>query len=341
MVKLMQAMAGARHGGAEAFFTRLAIALERAGQDQQVVIRRDGARAAALRRGGVAPIELGFGGALDMLTKHRLDRAVRRYHPDVVLTWMNRATMKMPRGRFVHAARLGGYYDLKYYRRCDHLIGNTPGIVEHVIAHGWPAARAHYIPNFVDTAPGRAVDRASLATAKDVPLIIALGRLHVNKAFDVLIHAMARIPDAVLWLAGDGPSQAELKSLASEIGVARRVRFLGWRDDTANLIAAADVLVCPSRHEPLGNVVIEGWAQNKPVVAAASDGPRHLISDGRDGLLCPIDDAAGLARALSEVIENPDLAARLSAAGQATFQASFTEQTVVRRYLEFFAEITA
>ena len=151
MVKLLQAMAGARHGGAEAFFTRLAIALERAGQAQRVIIRHDADRADALRRGGIEPVQLSFGGVLDLVTRRRLAREVRAYQPDVVMTWMNRATVKMPRGRFVHAARLGGYYDLKYYRHCDHLIVNTPGIAEYVIARGWPAEKTHYIANFVDT----------------------------------------------------------------------------------------------------------------------------------------------------------------------------------------------
>lgn len=341
MVKLLQAMAGARHGGAEAFFTRLAIALSRAGQEQRVVIRRDEDRAAALRAGGVEPVEFSFGGALDLVTKRRLAREVRTYRPDVVMTWMNRATAKMPRGRFVHVARLGGYYDLKYYRHCDHLVGNTPGIVEHVIAHGWPEERAHYIANFVDTDRGVPVDRAGLNTSPDATVVLALGRLHANKAFDVLIRALAELPAAVVWLAGDGPEEDALKRLTREVGVADRVRFLGWRDDTADLIAAADILVCPSRHEPLGNVVIEGWAQAKPVVAAASDGPRHLISDGETGLLCPINAPGPLAEALRKLSDDAGLAARLGVAGEAVFRTRFTEERIVRDYQEFFCRIVA
>jgi glycosyltransferase involved in cell wall biosynthesis len=340
MVKLLQAMAGARHGGAEAFFTRLAIALNNAGQNQQIVIREDEERAAALRAGGLEPLQLRFGGALDLLTKRRLANKVRAYRPDVVMTWMNRATSKMPRGRFVHAARLGGYYDLKYYRHCDHLVGNTPGIVDHVVANGWPSERAHYIANFVDTDKGIAVERAALDTSAEVKVVIALGRLHENKAFDVLIKAMAEVPNAVLWLAGDGPREGALKGLAREIGVADRVKFLGWREDTADLIAAADILACPSRHEPLGNVVIEGWAKTKPVVAAASDGPRYLIDDGVTGLLCPIDAPGPLAEALRRVCDDPGLASRISAAGEAAFRARFTEEKIVAEYQEFFRRIT-
>jgi glycosyltransferase involved in cell wall biosynthesis len=163
--------------------------------------------------------------------------------------------------------------------------------------------------------------------------------LHENKAFDVLIRAMADVPNAVLWLAGDGPLEAELKTLAKEVGAVDRMRFLGWRDDTAGLIASADILVCPSRHEPLGNVVIEGWARARPVVAAASDGPRHLITDGETGLLCPIDAPDALADALRRVAGDPDLAGRLGTAGEAAFKARFTEAIIVRDYMEFFRQL--
>ena len=332
-------MAGAHHGGAEAFFERLAIALGQAGLDQRVAIRRDPERAARLMAGGVTPLQLAFGGPLDLLTRWRLAAEIRRFRPDVVLSWMTRATRKTPRGRFVHAARLGGYYDLRHYRACDHLIGNTRGIADYVRASGWPAERTHYIPNFVAATPGRPVDRAALDTPADAPVILALGRLHANKAYDVLLRALAAVPGAVLWLAGAGPEEPALRRLAAELGVAGRARFLGWRDDTADLLAAADILACPSRHEPLGNVVIEGWAHGLPVVAAASDGPRELVRDGETGLLVPVEDAAALAAALASVIADGPLRARLTAAGRAAYEADFTEARVVARYLAFFAAI--
>jgi len=144
-MKVLQVMAGAEFGGAEAFFVRLAIALSRAGLDQKVVIRRNPARAAMLRDAEVDPIELPFGGRMDFSTSRALKQEIKACQPDVVLTWMNRATSMCPKGDFVHAARLGGYYDLKYYTACDHLIGNTQDIVEYLVEHDWPADKAHGI----------------------------------------------------------------------------------------------------------------------------------------------------------------------------------------------------
>jgi glycosyltransferase involved in cell wall biosynthesis len=339
MIRLAQAMAGARHGGAETFFVRLALALHRAGQEQRVVIRRDGERAAALRAGGLAPVELPFRGLLDYRTRFGMRRILREYQPQVVLTWMSRATRLCPPGEFVHVGRLGGYYDLKNYRRCDHLIGNTRDIVAYLVREGWPERRAHYLPNFVPEMTAAPIARASLETPEGAPLALALGRLHPNKGFDVLIEALARAPGIHLWLAGEGPERARLETRAERLAVAQRVRFLGWREDTAALLAASDMLVCPSRHEPLGNVVIEAWAAGTPVVAAASAGPAALIRDGVTGLLVPVEDADALARAMTRLAENRTVRGELAAAGRSTYAAEFSESVVVAQYREFFDHV--
>src|SRR5580692_6582886 len=100
MTRLLQAMAGARHGGAETFFVRLAGALERAGQEQRVMIRRNAARAGELRAAGVAVAEAAFGGRLDFATGRAFRREVASWRPDLVLSWMSRATRFCPRGDF-------------------------------------------------------------------------------------------------------------------------------------------------------------------------------------------------------------------------------------------------
>ncbi len=339
-------MSGAALGGAEAFFERLAPAFVRAGVPQRVAIRRDARRAGLLRAQGVDLVELGFRGPLDVATRLALVRELRAFAPDVVLGWMNRACAALPprvlmRGtRYVAVGRLGGYYDLKYYRRCDWLVANTPDIRDYIVRQGWPAARAAYVPNFVDATPAPPVDRASLATPCDAPVALALGRLHPNKAFDVLIAAAAEVPNLHVWIAGEGPLGEELRARAARLGICERIHFLGWREDVAALLAAADLLVCPSRHEPLGNVVIEAWAHRRPVVAAASAGPSQLIRDGETGLLVPIDDAVALARAVVSVTHPRARGAALAAAGRAAYEAQFTEAAVVQRYLSFFADIT-
>jgi len=345
--RVLQVMAGAPKGGAEAFFTRLVPALARAGIEQRVVLRRETAREAALADAGLAPVGLRFGGPLDIATRLALRREIAAFRPNVVLSWMNRATAAVPRWgglrrNFVHVARLGGYYDPKYYRRVDFMLGNTRGIARWLGGLGhWPEARIRYLPNFVDAAPAPALPRERFNTPDEAILLLCLGRLHRNKAFDVALRALARLPRAYLWIAGDGPERPALLRLATELDVADRVRWLGWRTDTAALYAAADLLLCPSRVEPLGNVVIEGWAHGVPVIAAASDGPRELLAHGVSGLLVPLEDAAALADAVDRVVNQSALRDLLIAGGRGAFAADFSEPAVVRQYTAFLREAAA
>jgi glycosyltransferase involved in cell wall biosynthesis len=342
-LRLLQAIGGGEQGGAEAFFVRLAPALTKVGVDQRLLVRRDRQWTAAL--GELDPVALPFGGWTDFATKRAFAREIASFRPHVVLTWMNRATRLCPPRRagqnHVHVARLGGYYDLKYYRACDHLIGNTEDIVRYLRGQGWPAEKSHYVPNFVSAETMPPVLRAPLETPEDAPLLLVLGRLHRNKAFDVMLRALAELPGAYLWIAGSGPESEALRTLAAELGVASRVRYLGWREDVAALLAAADVFVCPSRIEPLGNVVIEAWAHGTPVVAAAAAGPMSLIAPGENGLIVPLEDAPALALSIRTLIDNPALAGRLAEAGRAAYAENFTEEAVVRRYLDFFAKVRA
>jgi glycosyltransferase involved in cell wall biosynthesis len=338
-IRLLEAMAGAAHGGAEMHFVRLCVALKRAGVDQRVLMRPHKARMAELRRADIEPVEAPFGGRLDFVTRRIFSREIARFRPNVVLTYMSRASRKCPRGDFVHIARLGGYYNLKYYRHCDHLIGITPDLVDYFMEHGWPRERTHFIPNFVADRTARPRDRRTLETPAGAPLVFALGRLHGNKGFDVLLEAIARCPGTYLWLAGEGPLRGELEALAARLGLSDRVRFLGWQIDPAPCFAAADALVVPSRHEPLGSVLLEGWMHGLPVVAAASQGPRFLIAEGVNGLLVPVDDPAALAEAIARVLEDGKLAARLGAGGRAAYEADYTEAAAVSRYLELFQRV--
>jgi glycosyltransferase involved in cell wall biosynthesis len=341
--RLLQAIAGAPHGGAETFFVRLAAGLQRAGEDQLVLMRRDAERARRLRAAGVAVAELPFGGTFDVATRLGLRREIARFRPHVVLSWMSRATRLCPRGDFVHVARLGGYYDLKHYRHCDRLIGNTQAIVDYAVAAGWPRDRIDYLPNFVPDLAGAAAARDA---APDGVLALALGRLHPKKGFDLLLEAVAATSGVALWIAGDGPLRPSLERLAASLGIAGRVAFLGWREDVAALFARADLFVCPSRVEPLGNVVIEAWSAGLPVVATASDGPAALIEDGKTGILVPLapakgGGAPGLARAIARLAGDAALRAHLAAGGRRAWEAEFTEDRVVARYRHFFERIAS
>ncbi len=339
-------MAGAPEGGAELFFERLSVALHRAGDSVLPVVRRDPGRVARLRAGGLSPVELGFGGALDVLTGPRLRRVLRRFAPRVAVAWMGRAARFAPRGDWVLAGRLGGYYDLSRFRRCDQLVANTRGLAAWIALQGWPEARVRHLPNFApDLAGAPAWPRGVAGSAgmvpvpDGVPVVLALGRLHRNKGFDVLVRAMRGLPGVHAVIAGEGPERGALERLARGEGVADRVHLPGWTRDGAGLLAACDVLVCPSRQEPLGNVVLEAFSAGRPVVAAAAAGPAELIEDGRTGRLVAVEDDAALAGAIGAVLGDRVLASRLAAAGRAEFERAHAEVPVLAQWRAFLCSV--
>ncbi len=344
-MRVLQALAGAQFGGAERFFERLVPALGEDGIEQRVLIRKDERREKLLTEAGITDLHpLAFGNRLDLLTRMAFRRSVRDFAPDIVFTWMSRATAMAPKSPlggkpFLRVARLGGYYDLKYYQGCDHLIGDTQGVVDYLVREGWPADRAVYLPNFVDATPGAAISRHDFYVPEGKPLLLALGRLHPNKGFDVLLKALAHLPETYLLLAGTGPEREALEKLAVHEGVKPRVRFLGWREDVADLMATADLFVHAARHEPLGNVILEAWAHSVPVVATASDGPSLLIEDGATGLLTPLEDPVALAAAIKQALTDPAAAERMAKAGHKRYVRDFTRKAVVAQYRAFFERI--
>jgi glycosyltransferase involved in cell wall biosynthesis len=336
-MRVAQLMAGAASGGAELFYERLCVALAHAGDDVLPVIRADAARAARLQASGLAPVTLGFGGALDFWTRLRAGRLLRGFAPRVAVAWMGRAARHAPTGPWVLVGRLGGYYDLRRFARCDHLVGNTQAMVDWVVQRGFPAARVHLLPNFASDLAGG--EPSALPVPQGAPVVLAMGRLHRNKGFDILIAAISRLAGVHAVIAGEGPERVALQRLAAHAGVAARVHFLGWRTDTAALLAACDVLVCPSRSEPLGNVVLEAFSARRPVVASMAEGPRALIESGRTGVLVAGESAIALAAGIEGVLQRRAQTEAMVQAARAQFEAVHAEAPVLARWRAFLATV--
>ncbi len=342
MTRIAQVIAGAAQGGAENMYVRLVKGLQASGEfEQRAFLRNHAHRLDALRAGGVTAEGFRFGGALDLFDRWQFRRALKAWQPELVMTWMNRAAAVTPRGDYLLTSRLGHYYNLKYYRHADYWIGISKGICNHLIHGGMPAERVFHIPNFADEKPVQKLPRDSFDTPPDRPLLIAAGRLHVNKAFDTLLRTLPSIPEATLWLAGNGPEEQNLKQLAAELGVAERVRFLGWRNDVTALMASGDLFVCPSRHEGLGSIVMEAWAHHCPIVATNSQGPGEVIEHGVTGLVTPVDEVAPLADAINQLLRNPALRSRLAGQAFAHYQMHYSERVIVDQYNALYRDLLA
>ncbi|MDE0723671.1 MAG: glycosyltransferase [Alphaproteobacteria bacterium] len=333
-------------GGAEAFYVRFVKALSQH-MDVHCVVREKSWVSKQLKKSDVTVYELPFGNLFDFKTKFKIKNLHRKLKPFFAQVWMSRAGQKLPRLPVPAVGRMGGYYNLKYYKNCDHLIGNTEDICTYIKQAGCPEEHVHYLSNFpvmpAEGWQGKRDDiRASLKLHKNEKIIFCAGRLHEVKAFDIAIKALPKLSENThMILVGSGGLEDKLKALAEEQGVKSRVHFMGWQDDITPFVAASDVWLAPSRYEPLGNIVLEAWAHEKPLVAARSKGPESLIEHEKTGLLFDIDDVDSCASLLQRAFDNEKASAAMAKEGLDYLNNNFGEDVIMKKYLEFYENICA
>jgi glycosyltransferase involved in cell wall biosynthesis len=175
--------------------------------------------------------------------------------------------------------------------------------------------------------------------------VLAVGRLSYYKGFDVLLDALADVPEAELVLVGDGDGKAHLQARAVECGIASRVHFAGSVDDATlhALYANADVLCLPSidRSEAFGLVLLEAMRAALPVVASdlRGSGVTYVVRDGETGLLVPPGDADTLTAALRRLGQDSALRQRLGAAGRQRWLSEFTLERAAQRTLTLYRDV--
>jgi glycosyltransferase involved in cell wall biosynthesis len=174
--------------------------------------------------------------------------------------------------------------------------------------------------------------------------LLYVGRLNAQKGIDVLLRALAdaRRP-ATLDVVGDGPDSDSLRSLASSLGIADRVSWYGAlsQDRLPTFYRRAAALVVPSRDEGLGLVAVEAQLCATPTIAFDSGGLRDVIVDQVTGVLVPDFTPAAMARAIDDLLENPDRAAEFGAAGRRAALGTFAPDAVARRYDAIYRDAIA
>jgi glycosyltransferase involved in cell wall biosynthesis len=177
--------------------------------------------------------------------------------------------------------------------------------------------------------------RRELGLADDAGLVVTASRLSPQKALHVMIEAMTAM-DAMLLICGEGPLEGELRSRAAELKIAERVRFLGFRTDVADLIAAADVFCLSSVWEGVPLAAMEAVQLGTPVVATDVGGTGELIADRVSGRLVPPGDPNALAAALTEVLANEDARRAYVEAARAALAHDFSTERMLERLREIY-----
>lgn len=234
----------------------------------------------------------------------------------------------------------------KMYPSADHVIALSGGVARE-LEELVPSLRGrisviHNAGIAPETLRANGQPPADARPAPGGKLIVACGRLVEQKGYTYLLRAfaeVARTEDVYLTILGEGPLRASLEELVRSLGVADRVRFLGFRDEPLAYMRAADVFVLSSLWEGFGNVIVEAMAAGTAVVSTdCNHGPGEVIANEVNGLLVPPADDRALADALRRVLRDDGLRHRLAAGG--TERASdFSPEHVARQYAEVFTKI--
>ncbi|MDP0490488.1 MAG: glycosyltransferase [Verrucomicrobiota bacterium JB023] len=343
MPKLVQVMLAYGDGGAETFFEKLAIEFQKAGLEQTLIIQAHPEREARLTEAGCEVRVINARGWRKHFAKPMVGRICREVGAKVALAWMSRGAAAVPKMKgLARVARVGGYYRGKYFTGYDAVVGNAPGVIEWLEKQGVSKENLRLIPNFSEDlnekSQGKLADQLNLPSG--APVAASVGRLKGVKGHDISIRVAAAIPELHLLIAGGGPKEEELRTLAKELGVEQRVHFLGWCREMGEVYRLADVVLFPTRSEPFGNVIVEAWRQRVPIVTSNLEGPAWLVDEGETGLLCEKNDVEAFTDAVKRVLADGELANRLVANGGRVLEERFSTEAIVAAYQKLFSELT-
>jgi glycosyltransferase involved in cell wall biosynthesis len=329
LTKIVHAMLGKGLGGLEKVFL-----------DYQPVLSacadaRGGVCLPIMRRGAaivsrLAPEHCGATipafSAWDPVTLYAARRAIGVVPADIALCHGQRAYRVMKRVTPARTRLVAcihkPHFDVELTRTDYICVGSH--LADSARSAGISPSRIHFIPNAVGEP---SVLATPFANGQRAPHILAAGRLHPKKGFDLFLVALAALRAQGFafraTIAGDGDERQALEGICRDLRLEDRVSFPGWCDDMVTLLASADVFAFPSRQEGFPLMLLEAMASGLPVVATRIPGTVDILRGDADGLLVPADDLPLLVAALAETLKNPGAALMRAASGSRRVRESF------------------
>lgn len=350
-------------GGAEKQLVLLAKGLDRSRFEPHVVLlTRDGPYRKELEEAGIPVTLIGKRFKLDFGSFFRLVHFLKEKKFDLVHTWIfaansygrlaaQRANVPciVAGERCVDEWKRWWHFAIDRYlaRRTDKIVTNSSGVVEFAAAHGIARGLFEVIPNAV---PPLKVDetarleiRKQLGLPADAILIGIVGRLWPQKGVKELLWGMELMrvvrDDTHLVIVGDGPERQRLEYYRDQIGIGNRVRFVGHQDGASRWIQAFDLLWNGSRYEGQSNAILEAMQAGVPVVATDIAGNRDLIVPEETGFLFRKGDLATLARRTQQLLNNPELYARMSASSRERVAEKFSLPAMIAAHEHLYSSL--
>ncbi len=200
------------------------------------------------------------------------------------------------------------------------------------------------IPVFDIDRSCRARVRNELNLVDQDVVVVGVGRLEIEKNFDCLVKAFARIGNKSnihAWIIGDGSQRDRLEELVSEQGLQNNVRLLGYRSDVRDLLASADIFVLPSKAEPFGMSAVEAMMSELPVIGTTGPGLGTIVDTSSTGILVPPDDDIALGGAIENLSVDANLRSKLGLAGRQRAIDNFSSDIMADKIVKIYNDVLA
>ena len=270
-----------------------------------------------------------------------------------VMGWLTARFSKIP--IWITSRRDLGFKRKKIYGRifrlaakdCKKCIANCHAVKDQMIQQeNLPSEKIEVIYNGIDfSGYQEALKDKSLRVELGIVDGTPLVGLIANFNFEIKGHVyflgaakkiLEKVPNVKFVLVGDGPLRHQYEEMASDLDVKKDVLFLGKRNDVPAIISNLDVSVQSSTSEGLSNVILESMAAGKPVIATNVGGSPEMVVNDITGYLVPPADSSAMAGAITALLQNPDKARAMGAAGRKVVQEKFTVETMVKKYEELY-----
>lgn len=348
-MNILQIIHNHKFGGAEQHVISLCKGLRDAGHNVEVAAPKKSWIGQRLINAGFIVHDFDFRGHYDLWAMARLTHLAHVMHYDVIHTHLARAAFY---GRIAAAltgtpliSTVHGMATWKRYPRKHPLIAVSMAVKRHLIHHGFeperisvvfPGAKNCNLFELGDQARKKIRSELGL-TDSDIAILI-IARVAKIKGHDIALEAMRilrKSKENHFYLFCAGPETQWGSALrASENG--KYATWLGHRDDIAELLAAADIVIQPSRSEGLGVAIMEACSAAKPMIATNVGGIPEIVEDHVNGLLIPPEDPTALADAIATISRNSDKANHFGTASQRRFQSEYSESIMLQRTINLY-----
>lgn len=295
--------------------------------------------------------DISFTGLFDALSLFRLCRFARREKADILhghLTrsayytgWASQLT-GIPSIATAHSTNAG-----KWFGRAKRIIAVAEAVKRFLVECGYPAEIVRTVRNGIpDLAKETHESNESMRRIlqlSDAPVLSMVARFLPAKGQDIAIKGLARIKHLpwtlVLTGAADNTYAKEMQSLAKEFGMENRIRFIGHRDDVANIYACTDILLAPSRREAFSLTLLEASAFRVPIVAADVGGISEAVINGETGLLVEAENPEALANAVATLLDNAELRKKMGETGRQRYETRFSLDQMTNATIAVYREV--